>query len=69
MHGDMGAWGWAMMVVGPLVWIAVPALVAWVAWVGGRPRRDETPLDVLKGTYARGQITRDQYEQIKRDLA
>ena len=26
------------------------------------------PLDILKERYARGEITRDQYEQMRRDL-
>lgn len=59
-----------MMVVMPLIWIGVPALIAWVVWAVARPRREPaTPLDLLKESYARGQITRDQFEQMKKDLA
>lgn len=29
----------------------------------------QTPLDILKVRYARGEITREQYEQMKQDLA
>lgn len=29
----------------------------------------QTPLDILKMRYARGEITREQYEQLKQDLA
>lgn len=70
MHGDMGLWGGLMMVVMPLLWIGFLGLVAWAAWAVVRPNRQSaTPLDVLKETYARGQITHDQFEQMKKDLA
>jgi uncharacterized membrane protein len=59
-----------MMAIMALVWIAVPALIAWAIWVAARPRRESaTPLDLLKETYARGQISHDQFEQTKQDLA
>lgn len=70
MHGDMGAWGWGMMVVGPLLWLGLLTLIAWAAWAVVRPKREPaTPVDVLKETYARGQITHDQFEQMKKELA
>jgi uncharacterized membrane protein len=71
MHdGDMGIWGWSMMVVMPLLWLGIPALIAWVIWAASQPRREPaTPLDLLKESYARGQITHDQFEQMKGELA
>lgn len=71
MHdGDMGTWAWWMMAVMVLVWVAIPALIAWAVWAASRSRREpNTPLDVLKQTYARGQITHDQFEQAKKELA
>lgn len=68
MHGDIGNWGWSMMIVMPLLWLGLPALVAWAVWASAQPRHETaTPLDVLKKTYARGEITRDQFEQTKKD--
>lgn len=71
MHdGDMGTLGWSMMVVMPLLWLGLPALIAWAVWATTRPRSESaSPLDQLKQTYARGQITHDQFEQMKEDLA
>lgn len=71
MHnGDMGAWAWWMMGVMAAVWIAIPALIAWAIWAAGRSRHEpDTPLDLLRQTYARGQITHAQFEQMKKDLA
>ena len=32
------------------------------------PQTEQTPLDVLKARYARGEIGREEYEQMRRDL-
>lgn len=67
MH--MGVWGGFMMAAMGLLWLALPALIGWVAWTAARPRhQDRSPLDILKERYAQGQITHDQYEQTKEDL-
>jgi len=34
----------------------------------GGGREVESPLDILKARYAKGEINKDEYEQIKRDL-
>jgi putative membrane protein len=34
----------------------------------GRTQAGPTPLDVLQARYARGEITRDEYDQMHRDL-
>lgn len=70
MHGDMGAWGWSMMAVMPLLWLGLPALIAWAVWAASRPRHEPaTPLDLVRERYARGEITREQLDQAKADLA
>jgi len=76
MMGDWGGWGWGMgfgwifmILFWALVILGVVALARWILSTGtsaggaGRP-----PLDILKERYARGEITRDQYEQMRRDL-
>ena len=71
MHdGDMGSLGWSMVVVMPLLWLGLPALIAWAIWAASRSRTEPaTPLDLLKQSYARGQITHAEYEQAKKELA
>lgn len=79
MMGDAaGGWGWMsgfgwifMILFWGLVIFGVVALAKWifstgdsVAGGGAHP-----PLDILKERYARGEINRDQYEQMRRDLA
>jgi uncharacterized membrane protein len=58
-----------MMIPMALLWMGFPALVIWAGWSAIRPKNERVgALDLLKETYARGQITRDQFEQAKRDL-
>lgn len=72
MHdGGMGwwmLWGGLMMIV---FWGAVIGLVVWgVSRVTGDRERDrESPLDIARSRYARGEITRDEFDQLRRDLA
>ena len=59
-----------------IVWIVIIGLIVWgvIALV----RRSgsttdagskQTPLDIAKERYARGEITKEQFDQIKRDLS
>ncbi len=68
-----GAWSW----LGPLM-----MLVFWVLAVGGivlilrtwwqQPSRpgqsSDTALDILRERYARGELSREQFEEMRRDL-
>jgi putative membrane protein len=85
MMDDMmgGTWGWGMMLGMSLLWVlllvAFVALVVWVAravWQGGSvARRDasrtgiETPVDILRRRYAAGELSREEFERMKRELA
>lgn len=70
MGSMMGMPGWLLMVIVPLVLIG--ALVLAVVWVSRAATRDRDgdskPLDELNRRYARGEIDRDSYLQIRRDL-
>lgn len=53
-------------------WGALIALIVWgIAKLSGRgettPKRD--PLDVAKERYAKGEISREEFEQLKKDLS
>lgn len=76
--GQYGNWG-PMMGLGygaPIIWIIIAVLIA-VAVLSvlfyKAKRRDSVPapnaLEILKKRFARGEIKREQYEQIRRDLA
>jgi len=70
-----GAWGWGMMAVGFVFmiafWAAIIALIVWAvrAVSGGAGPRERSALEIAKLRYARGEISREQYEQLRRDLA
>ena len=63
-----------MMGFGLIIPILLVGAVAYA--LGWRPQfnqarptqSDQTPLDILKARYARGEIGREEYEQMRRDL-
>jgi len=78
MYWDQMPWLWGVgmllgMGVFVLFWVLVLGglilLIRWL-WVQGRPstRADESALEILKRRYARGEITREEFETIRRDL-
>jgi len=67
MYGFEG--GWLFMI---LFWVVVVAgIVVLVKWIVGQtsshPRTD-TALDILKKRYARGDITKEDFDHMKKDL-
>jgi len=72
MHEGVGWWmvfGWVWIV---LFWGGLIALIVWGIMKLTR-RGDATPkhdpLDVAKERYAKGEISREEFEQIKKDLS
>ena len=73
-------WGWQTgmgwwMIFGVILmivfWGGIIALVVWGIrrLVQGSPSRESrNALDIAKERYARGEITKEQFEQIKKDL-
>ena len=78
IYWDQMPWFWGVgmlfgMGVFVLFWVLVLAGVAlltrWL-WVQARPtaKANESALEILKRRYARGEITREEFETIRRDL-
>lgn len=45
-------------------------IVTLVKWLAGAPQaRERRPINILKTRYAKGEITPEQFEQMKRELA
>ncbi len=74
-----GAWGWGwmalMMIIMVVFWGGIIALIVWgiTRWTRHestyRTSEQRSPLDIAKERYARGEITKEQFEQIKKDLS
>lgn len=64
--------GWIVMVLFVLLLVlGVVALVAWLArgaGTGDGRGGTDRPLDILQRRYARGEITREEYERTRADL-
>ena len=75
MWGGMEGVGWGWLGLGflhmALFWILVVlgivVLAKWLAGSGPATSADRA-LEILKERYAKGELTREQYEQMKRDL-
>ena len=78
--GNFGVWGWTSFILNLVFWVAsIAGLILLVVWAirwarvpaatglqaGGQP----TAREILQATYARGEITREQYELMKQDIA
>jgi len=63
-----------MALIGVIFWLAiivgVIVLVRWLVVSSGRGGLEAAgdPMDILKRRYARGEINREQFEQMKKDL-
>jgi putative membrane protein len=71
MQDGMGwwmIWGGVMML---LFWGAVIGLIVWgvARFTGQRPGGADDALDLARRRYASGEISRDEFEQIRQDLA
>lgn len=61
---------------GWFMWILIISLVLILIWNNTREKdkyipfdKNETALDILKKRYAKGEITKGQYEQMKKDVS
>jgi putative membrane protein len=71
MMGEYGwfgsGFGWLFMIlVWVLVIVGIVALIKWLA--ASSASRGETPLEILKARYARGEIDKEEYERMRREL-
>ncbi len=72
MHYMWGPWGIGMMLMMLVFWgLVIVALVLGIRWliIQGREPRADSPLDILKGRYARGELTKEKFEAKTGDIA
>ena len=66
--------GW-MMIIWIVVWLIIIGLIIWgvVTLIrrsgsGSASGSNRAPLDIAKERYAKGEITKEEFERIKKDL-
>lgn len=78
MMNDMSGFGWFpgfgwifMLLFWGLVILGIFAILKWLATKrgSGKASSPKSALDILEERYARGEIDRDEFERMKRDLA
>ena len=72
MDGGMGIWMFINMIFWILAIIGIVFLVIWVVRRAGGSepgKSEESALDILKKRYARGEITKEEYEEKKQDIS
>ena len=69
---------WVFPMFMPIFWIVMIGLCLYFifgrnrsgrTWAPGRGFEGETALDILKKRYAKGEISKDEFERMKRDIS
>jgi putative membrane protein len=66
--------GFFGMGLGWIVWLIIIVVIVWVVFQfkSGNPGHfnmsNETPLDILKNRYANGEISKEEFDRMKKDL-
>ena len=74
-YGYGGGWGWigvgwiTMLAFWVVVIAGVVVAVRWMNAHGGTGQDLETPMKILRRRYAAGEITKEQFDSMKRDVA
>jgi putative membrane protein len=72
INPHLGFWGPVTLgLLNVLFWCPFIALVIWFIFRFGKANSSvtkQTPIDIAKERYAKGEITQDQPDQIKKDL-
>jgi putative membrane protein len=78
--GNIGVWGWIGLILNLVFWVGLIAgLILLVVWAIRRARipagtglqttGQPTAKEILQAKYARGEITREQFQLMKQDIA
>ena len=72
--GMMGGWGmgWIMLIFWILVLVGLILIIKWLVQLTSRekkPAQFSSAMDILKQRYARGEISKAEFEAIRNDLS
>ena len=71
-YGMMGGFSWIGMIFNIVILIGIVVLIVWAVnrfssgW--NQSAKNQSPRDILQARYTRGEITREQYQQMMKDL-
>lgn len=79
MWGYGFGWGWLLMSLGSILWIALLVILVWalIRWLTGKmaspsqpptPVRNISAMEILRQRYARGEIDTVTFEQMRERL-
>ena len=71
MDGYGYGMGSGMWIFGLIFWILILiglVLLIKYLWEGGGARKEESALEILKKKYARGEISKEEFEEKKKDM-
>ena len=71
-HGMEGiGWGWIGLGLVHMIFfwaIVILIFAGLVKWLTGKSLDESSAIDILKARYAKGDLTRDEFDRMKRDL-
>jgi putative membrane protein len=66
---DWSGGGWLMMIfLWVLIIVGIVIVTKWFANQTSHSTHEDTAMEILKKRYARGEISKEEYEQMKKDL-
>jgi len=69
MNGMSGMMGWGMWFIPLLIIVLITVLVISLYKNNSISAKNETPLEILKKRYAKGEITNEQFEKMKNNIS
>jgi len=67
-----GMWGFGMVFFMALFWIGIIWFIVWLVRQSKMPTNantpERTPLQILKERYAKGEITKKEFDDMKKDI-
>lgn len=71
MYGGMGWWWFVNVLFGILIIVGIVLLTIWLIQRYGKQgeKTGESAFDILKKRYASGEITKAEYESMKKDIS
>lgn len=68
IHEILG-WHWGMWIFFIIFWLLIVlGIVAIVRWFNAKTRNEESSIEVLEKRYAKGEISKEEFEKMKQQI-